>query len=89
MTNWTEDERGNRTFEHEGWTVRIWSPENPWNRIEVFPPRSPRMTEEIEVGPEGLWVSGADPQHSYNAAHPITIPWAVVEAIVEARAIVG
>ncbi len=89
MTFWDMDERGNRTFTHEGWTVRVWNPERSASRIEVQAPRSRLVTEEIEVGPEGLWVSGADPQHSYNAAHPITIPWAVIAAIIEARAIVG
>jgi hypothetical protein len=83
MTNWITDERGNRTFTHEGWEVQIWGPESPNSRITVT---SPCTEHEVTVDPDGLWVRG-----SAHAELPeaFTIPWAVIEAIIEARAIVG
>jgi hypothetical protein len=87
MTNWITDEHGNRTFTHGGWTVRIWSPE--WNsRISVD---SPHAGEEVEVHDDGIWVRGEDGSGSLEGPSPqsFTIPWAVVGAIIQARAIVG
>ena len=87
MTNFTTDERGNQTFTHEGWTVRIWAPENPWSRIEVF---TPNRGEEVEVNEEGIWVNG-ESSGGWEGPGPnaFTIPWAVIAAIIEARAIVA
>lgn len=86
MTNFTTDEHGNQTFTHEGWTVRIWHPE--WtSRISV---ESPHSGEEVEVWPEGIWVNG-ESSGGWEGPGPnaFTIPWAVIGAIIEARAIVG
>lgn len=88
MTNWITNEWGNRSFTHEGWTVRIWSPD--WcsgNRVCV---ESPHSGEEVEVNEEGIWVNGQS-SGGWEGPGPaaFTIPWAVVAAIVEARAIVG
>ena len=87
MTNWITDERGNQTFTHEGWTVRIWSPGPSWNRISV---ESPERGEEVEVNEEGIWVNGQS-SGGWEGPGPnaFTIPWAVIAAIVEARRIVG
>ena len=87
MTNWITNERGNQTFTHEGWTVRIWSPEYAWNRINV---ESPHCGQEVEVTPEGIWVNGTS-TGGWEGPGPsaFTIPWAVIVAIIEARQIVG
>ena len=87
MTNWITDERGNRTFTHEGWTVRIWSPEWTSGRISVDAPHS---GEEVEVHEEGIWVNG-ESSGGWEGPGPnaFTIPWEVIAAIIEARAIVG
>jgi hypothetical protein len=87
MTHFTTDEHGNRTFTHAGWTVRIWSPE--WtSRISVD---SPHTGEEVEVHDGGIWVRGEDGRGSWEGPGPnaFTIPWEVIAAIIEARAIVG
>ena len=85
MTNWITDEHGNRTFTHEGWTVRIWSPE--WtSRISV---ESPHSGEEVEVNEEGIWVRGEYGGGWEVQPKSFTIPWEVIAAIIEARAIVG
>lgn len=88
MTSWITEEFGNRTFTHQGWTVRIWSPEywRRWNPIEV---ESPRAGEEVEIHPEGIWVKGESPggwEGPSSAA--FVIPWAVITAVTEAREIV-
>jgi hypothetical protein len=87
MTYWTTDERGNRTFDHAGWRVRIWSPEVSFNRIHVD---SPHINEEVTVGIDGIWVNG-ESTGGWEGPGPqaFTIPWPVIAAIVEARAIVG
>lgn len=87
MTHWTIDEHGNRTFTHEGWTVRIWSPVWTSGRISV---ESPHSGEEVEVHEEGIWVRG-EYGGGWEGPSPqsFTIPWEVISAIVEARAIVG
>jgi hypothetical protein len=43
----------------------------------------------VEVGEEGIWVNGVDRGTWHDGPSAFTIPWAVVEAIIEARAIVG
>ena len=82
MTNWTTDQHGNRIFTHEGWEVRIESPE--WNnRIYV---ETPTDEAEVEVYPEGVWVKG---EYAGSVAEAFIIPWEVIAAIIEARKIVG
>ena len=87
MTHFTTDEHGNQTFTHEGWTVRIWSPEWTSSRISI---ESPHSGEEVEVNEEGIWVNG-ESSGGWEGPGPraFTIPWAVIEAIIEARAIVA
>ena len=87
MTNWTTDVHGNRFFNHAGWTVRIWSPEWTSSRISV---ESPHNGEGVEVTEAGIWVNG-ESSGGWEGPSPssVTIPWAVIGAIIEARAIVG
>ena len=87
MTNWITVEHGNRAFTHGGWTVRIWSPEWTSGRISVDAPHS---GQEVEVHEEGIWVNG-ESSGGWEGPGPnaFTIPWAVIGAIIEARAIVG
>lgn len=89
MTNWITDEHGNQTFAHEGWTVRIWSADSPWRRIDVSAPNVGRDNFQVEVTPEGIWVSGEICGEVESWPSAFTIPWAVIGAIIEARAIVG
>ena len=77
MSHFITDEHGSRVFTHEGWTVRVGS---DW--IGVL---SPCADHEVMVDADGLWVRGADGE----TAESFTIPWAVIEAVVEARAIRG
>jgi len=85
MTNWITDEFGLRTFTHEGWTVRIWSPE--WRvRISV---ETPHSDAEVEVDEVGIWVNGEESGGWDRRPRAFTIPWPVIGDIIEARAIVG
>ena len=86
MTNWNTDEHGNRTFTHNGWTVRIWEKSYTY-RINID---SPHRGEEVEVQEEGIWVNGESSGFGWEGPtpSPFTIPWAVITAIVEARGIV-
>jgi len=88
MTSWTTDVHGNRFFNHEGWTVRIWSPEWTSGRITV---EAPHAGEEVEVTEDGIWVRGEDDRRGWEGPGPraFTIPWGVMVAVIEARAIVG
>ena len=82
MTNWITNEEGNSTiFNHAGWTVEVVS---DWIGV-----RSPCADHEVSVDSDGLWVRGADTYA--HAEHPesFTIPWEVIAAVVEARAIRG
>ena len=81
MTHFTTNEDGNQTFTHVGWTVEVGS---DWIGV-----RSPCAAHEVSVDSDGLWVRGADTYA--HAEHPesFTIPWEVIAAVVEARAIRG
>ena len=83
MTHFITDEHGNRVFEHAGWEVRIWEGSH---EVTVT---SPSPEHEVIVDPDGIWASGSyrGPYHDDPSA--FTIPWAVIEAIVEARATRG
>ena len=95
--NWTQDEHGNRDFIHEGWSVRIWALENSGlfrdkgvNRIHVESPDRNRWKgkDEVDVYDKGISVlSGAEYGGEWGADSFI-IPWAVLEAIFDARKIV-
>jgi len=77
MTHFTVNKHGSRVFEHEGWLVRIGA---EWIGVT-----SPCADHEVMVDADGLWVSGG----SSDGCEEFTIPWAVIEAVVEARAIIG
>ena len=77
MTHFTVNEDGSRVFTHEGWTVRVGS---DWIGVT-----SPCADHEVSVDADGLWVRGADGE----TAESFTIPWAVIEAVVEARATIA
>ena len=83
MTHFTTNEHGDRIFEHAGWEVRIWegSPEVTVN--------SPSPEHEVTVDPDGIWVNGSYRGAWSDGPSAFTIPWAVIEAIVEARATRG
>ena len=86
MTSWTVNASGNQVFNHEGWEVQIWGPEWPNSRITVS---SPHSGEEVEVSERGIWVYGeSGGGWEGPSASAVTIPWSVVEAIIEARRIV-
>ena len=87
MTNWVPSEYDAEkfTFKHEGWEVIIWGPR--WNnKVDVFPPHA---DENVEVMPEGIWVKGEDSSGWHSSASAFIIPWPVIAAIIEARAIVA
>jgi len=86
MTHFTVDEHGNQIFTHEGWEVRIWSPEWTSGRISV---ESPHDGAEVEVNADGIWVNGVSSGTWQDGPRAFTIPWPVIEAIFAARAIVG
>ena len=77
MTHFTVNEDGSRVFTHEGWTVRVGS---DWIGVT-----SPCADHEVTVDADGLWVRGADGE----TAESFTIPWPVIEAVVEARATIA
>ena len=86
MTNWTTNARGNQDFHHEGWQVRIWGGDHNWRRIEVT---TPSDSSDVTVDADGLWVNGVSSGTWHDGHHAFTIPWPVIEAIIEARAIIG
>ena len=87
MTNWSVNASGNQVFTHEGWEVQIWGPEWRSSRISVA---SPHSGEELEVREWGIWVYGeSGGGWEGPGAHGVCIPWPVITAIIEARAIVG
>ena len=86
MTHFTVNEHGNQVFNHGGWEVQIWGPEWPNSRITVT---SPCTEHEVMVDPDGLWVRGSDTYAHAELPEAFTIPWAVIEAVVEARAIIA
>ena len=97
MTIWVQDEHGNRDFIHEGWSVRIWALENSglfrdkgMNRIHVEPPaRSRWCSDEVDVYDKGIGVGSGGYNSGRGLVDHFTIPWAVLEAIFEARKIVA
>jgi hypothetical protein len=91
--NWIQDEHGNRAFIHEGWSVRICALENSGlfrdkgvNRIHVGPPRW-EGNNEVDVYDKGISVGSGECGNEWGTDSFI-IPWAVLEAIFEARKIV-
>jgi hypothetical protein len=86
MTNWTTDEDGNRDFRHGRWCVRIWNKECPWRRIEVT---TDSDCADVVIEAEGMWVNGVTHGSWHDVPHAFTIPWEVIAAVVEARAIIG
>jgi hypothetical protein len=86
MTNWTTDEHGNRDFRHGRWCVRIWNKEWTSGRIEVT---TDSDCADVVVEAEGMWVNGVSSGSWHDGPHAFTIPWEVITAVVEARAIVG
>ena len=81
MTNWITDEHGNLIFTHEGFGVRILSPERECklNRIQVF---TPWRGVEVDVWPTGMLVAMGSTTSAF------TIPWEIIAAIGSARQIV-
>lgn len=66
-------------FEHEGWTVDI----RATGEIYIYAPGY--GTTEVCVQEEGMFVFGSDSCDWHEGPKSVTIPWAVVEAIIEAR----
>lgn len=82
MTNWEIDEYGNKTFTHKKWTVTIWSAD--WDhKIDV---QSEECGVDVDISEEGVWVEG-ERSGGWEGPSPkaVNIPWAVLEAIFEAK----
>jgi hypothetical protein len=86
MTNWTTDEHGNKIFTHGRWCVRIWHSEWKGSWIEVT---TDSDCADVVIEAEGMWVNGVSSGSWHDVPHAFTIPWEVITAIVEARAIIG
>jgi len=82
MTNWITNESGSQIFTHEGWEVRILSPERECglNRIQVS---TPHAGVEVSLGEKEIWVKGG------VLAPRTPTPWEVIVAIWAAREIVA
>ena len=93
MTHFEDDGEGCERFFYNGWTVRIWPGSD--RRIDVEAPdqRGPfGPYHRVEVSEDGIWVSGMYPGgfgYGGDAPSAFTIPWIVIQAIVEARATLG
>ena len=82
MVTW-QTESGSKVFKHEGWTVRIWGPDFRGRRIEVSAPYSRRDGIDVEVFDSEVDFSGSS---GVEGGHwGFSLPWVVVEALVEAR----
>ena len=92
MTLFEDNGDGSQSFLFNDWVVRIWPGHD--NRIDVTAPGQlggPLAPDHwVEVDADGIWVSGKAPGFS---DHPVpsafTIPWPVIQAIIEARARLG
>lgn len=68
-------------FKHEGWTVDISS-----GKVDIDNPCGGWGTNvDVYAEEEGLFVFGSDSCDWHEGPKSVTIPWAVVEAIIEAR----
>ena len=65
-------------FSYNGWTVEIF-----FGEVQVEAPGG--GTVDVRVYDEGVYVFGSDSGYWEETPRAVTIPWAVVEAIIEAR----
>lgn len=92
MTHFEDNGDGSQSFIYNGWTVRIWPGQD--DRIDVTAPGQlggPLAPDHwVEVDADGIWVSGTAPGFSdHRVPSSFTIPWTVIQAIIEARATLG
>ena len=90
MTHFEDNGDGSQSFLFNDWVVRIWPGHD--NRIGVTAPGQQGAFgpyHSVEVDTDGIWVSGMTPGLGYDSPAAFTIPWAVIEAIIEARATLG
>ena len=90
MTHFEDNGDGSQSFIFNDWVVRIWPGHD--NRIDVTAPGQQGAFGPyhwVEVDADGIWASGMTPGPGYDSPSPFTIPWPVIEAIVEARARIG
>ena len=88
MTEFITDDYDNKTFIHQGWLVRIWSKQSGIaSRIDV---ESPDFNKKIEVRDDGLWTYG-ESKTGWDGPSPVPvlIPWIVLTAVIDARALVA
>ena len=92
MTHFEDNGDGSQSFTLNDWTVRIWPGLD--DRIDVRAsgqlggPLAP--DHWVEVDADGIWVSGTAPGFSdHRVPSAFTIPWPIIQAIIEARATLG
>lgn len=71
---WTKDENGTRHFRHSGWEIKVWEAIAHYACVDVL---SPFQTAEVSIHSHCMQISGG--------AETVSIPWPVVEAMIEAR----
>lgn len=78
MSAWIENEHGDRIFTDEGWTVTHW-------RNGVIDIDAPKPGCCVYVSEGNLRVYGHGGHLSAPFPAVVNIPWAIVQAIIEAR----
>lgn len=74
QAGWTTDDNGTRFFRHAGWEIKVWETGARYACVEVL---SPFQTAEASIHSHCMQISGD--------AKTVSIPWPVVEAMIEAR----
>lgn len=87
MTDWNIDDNEIKSFEFKGWCVKVhpgWGAPT----FDVSPPKESseyNILHEVNVENSGLWVRGSYYTGYSEGPSSFTIPWEVLEAIMEAR----
>jgi hypothetical protein len=76
-----QTESGSKVFKHEGWTVRVWGPSHEGPRLEFSPP----VGSETEVEVTDSYIDFSGRCWNEGGFWGVSIPWKIIEAIVEAR----
>jgi hypothetical protein len=89
MVNWIEDDFGNRKFTDQGWEIKIWGSGSFEGKVDIMSPTFSGTSHEVEMEGEGIWVNGVSSGTYEDNPSAFTIPWSVIDAIIEARKIVS
>ncbi len=81
MVTWQTESNGSKIFTHHGWKIRVWGPSHEGPRLVVSPPVGSET--DVEIDDNDVDFSG----RCWNEGGfwGVSVPWALMEALVEAR----